>query len=302
MRTSRTYGMKGIMIVLLAGGVAAADVAPVGLLESVDVELIQGNRTVFQATNINTTGMLSGAPIHLQTIGGTQIFLKVQADQPAQPLEFDRWMQFTIQGKNLANTGPANLFLPEDAGEIQLKITNMKFHNVDGVSATRVEPFHPAQYSYPQSDKPFFYILDEDRGFVNLPGSERYDPGQPWSDPYYLDWPSVQVPMYVWASPGWGYGFSQEDNGHLTGFHLSGVPDYGALGYELTPVLPDGLPPYFGPNAVPSAEYLGFASEISVNLNMRGYLVPEPTSLLFFGVPLLMGLGHRRMRTPRAGR
>jgi hypothetical protein len=279
--------------VLLATQAAVATVAPVGLLESVDIELIQGNQTVFHATNINTTGMLGGTPIYLQTIGDTQVFLQVQADQPGVALEPDRWMQFTIQGRDLTGTTAANLFTPQHAGEIQLKITNMKFDNVDGVNGNRIEPFNPGQYAYPQSDKPFFYIFDGDRGFVNLPGSEQYSPGKPWNDPYYLESPSVQVPMYVWASPDWDYGFTQVDNGHLTGFHLSGVPDYGADALALTPILPDALPPYFGPSVVPDPEYLGSATEISVNLNMRGYVVPEPTSLLLFLLPLWMRITRK---------
>lgn len=268
--------------------------APVGLLESIDVEVLQGGASLYHFTNVVTSGNLSGQDIYLGTLGqGTNVSLRVLADQAGSALVEDRWMQFTIRGTDSAGQA-ANLFNAGDDGAIEVKLTNMKFSNVDGINGNRVAPFSPADYSfYPLTELPFFYLLDEDRGFVNLPASEKYSPDE--AAPYDLGgWadPSVQVPMRIWSDAAWGYGFSQDDNGHLTGFHLSGIPDFGGVGAShvgalaLTPVLDPPVSPYFGTTSVPAVQDCGFVSEIGIDLNMRGYQVPEPTTILLLLIPL----------------
>lgn len=283
----------GSIAVLFASQLATA--APVGLLETMDVEVLQGGQSLYHFTNIATLGSLNGQDIYLGTLAqDTKVWLRVKADQPANPLVDDRWLQFTIRGTDLAGTSPGNLFNPNGEGEIEVKITNMKFSNVDGVNGNRVEPFQPNQYApYPLTELPFFYLLDEYRGFVNLRGSERYSPGE--APPYDLGgWadPSVQVPMRIWGDPAWGYGFNQVDNGHLTGFHLSGIEDFGGTGPQrdgalaLTSVLDPPVAPYFGPTLVPQFDDRGYVSEIGFNLNMRGYIVPEPATLALLLIPM----------------
>lgn len=301
LKSRKTCACVGCLTALAIGPALVA--SPVGLLESLDVQVLQNGQTVFQFTNVGTVGSLSGQDIALGMSGGTQVSLRVIADQANVPLVEDRWMQFTIRGTD-GSGGPANLFDPDGDGAIEVKLTNMKFSNVDGVNGNRVAPFSPSEYApYPLTELPFFYLLDEQRGFVNLPGSERYSPGEP--SPYDLGgWadPSVQVPMRIWSDPAWGYGFSQIDNAHLTGFHLTGIPDFGGAGSShsgalaLTPVLDPPVAPYFGPTAVPAPEYCGFVSEIGVDLNMRGYEVPEPTTLVLLLVALFSRSVCRRHR------
>jgi hypothetical protein len=284
----------GSIAVLFATQLATA--APVGLLESLDLEVLQGGQSLHHFTNVQTTGSLNGQDIYLGTLASnTNVWFRVTAHQAELPLVEDRWMHFTIKGIDGAGNA-ANLFNPDQDGEIEVKLTNMKFSNVDGVNGNRVEPFHPGQYlPYPQTELPLLYLLDEYRGFVNLLGSEKYSPAE--AAPYNLGGgadPSVQVPMWVWSNPNYGYEFSQLDNGHLTGFRLGGIQDFGGSGplrtgaLPLTPVLYPQVPPYFGPTSVPSPENCGFVSEIGFNLNMRGYIVPEPATLVLLLVPMLL--------------
>lgn len=297
----RLCAWVGCFLVLVLGPTLIA--SPVGLLESVDVELLQGGQSLFHFTNVSTIGSLNGQDIALGSLGGTQVSLRVIADQAGVSLVEDRWMQFTVRGTD-GSGAAANLVDPAADGEFEVKLTNMKFSNVDGINGNRVAPFSPSDYgTYPLTELPFFYLLDEYRGFVNLPGSERYSPGE--ASPYDLGgWadPSVQVPMRVWSDQAWGYGFSQIDNGHLTGFHLSGIPDFGGTGAShtgalaLTPVLDPPIAPYFGQTSVPSLQDCGFVSEIGIDLNMRGYEVPEPATIVLLLLPVLSRVLFRSRR------
>ncbi|HOA72280.1 MAG TPA: hypothetical protein PL151_02690 [Phycisphaerae bacterium] len=301
MKSLRSSSAAIMLVAVLACG-QWAGAAPVGLLESVDVQVLQGGQSLFHFTNVSTVGSLNGQDIYLGTLSnGTIASLRIIADQAGTAEVEDRWMQFTIRGTD-ANGAGANLFNPDLDGPIEVKLTNMKFSNVDGVNGNRVAPFKPGEYvPYPLTELPFFYLLDEYRGFVNLPGSEKYSPGE--APPYNLGggaWPSVQVPMRIWADPAWGYGFTQVDNGHLTGFELSGIPDFGGTGVSrdgalaLTPVLDSpAWPNYFGVTSVPAVEDRGFVSEIGIDLNFRGYIVPEPATLLLLLAPMFVWRAHR---------
>lgn len=286
-------------ICMLMASLAAA--SPVGLLESIDIEVLQGGQSLFSFQNVSTVGNLNGQDIFLGTANnGTKVWLRVTAAESGNALVEDRWMQMTIRGTDSAGTAAANLFDPLGQGEIEVKYTNMKFSNVDGANGNRVSPFSPAEYvgwtggGGRLEDLPFFYMLDEYRGFVNLAGSEQYSPNGAGS--YNLWDPSIQVPMYVWANSvnPWGYGFQQMDSGHLTGFHLSGIQDFGGDGAAhtgaaaLTPVLDPPVSPYFGPTSTPGPGDAGFVSEIGVDLNFRGYTVPEPTTIILLLLPMMM--------------
>lgn len=297
MVSTRAFGATLGLSLLLAGS-AVATVAPVGLLESVDVQVLHGGQSLYHYTGVATTNKLDGQDILLGTLGdGTNISLRVQADARDQTLLDDRWMQFALRATD-AGGQAANLFDPGLDGEIQVKLTNMKFSNAEASNDVRIEPFHPWQYGDMYTwggNLPFFYMLDGYRGFINLPWSEKYSPAE--SGAYNLAWPSVQVPMWAWAN---AYGFTQVDDGHLTGFTLSGIPDFGGAGpnrdgaLPVTPILYPPQDPYFGPTAVPDIEDRGFASEMSVCLNFRGFTIPEPAPLFFFLLPLAFFARHRR--------
>jgi hypothetical protein len=285
-------------------GLQVASAGYVGRLESIDVEVVQDGVSLFSFQNIATTGKLDGQDIYLGMCGTTQVSLRVQTYQPNVALIEDRWMEFTLRGTDATGTNPANLLNANAEGPLEVRLTNMKFDNVDGVNGNRVEPFQPGQYMpYPLTELPFFYLLDEYRGFVNLPGSERYSPSEPY--PYNLGGyarPSIQVPMDVAANPAWGYGFSQIDNGFKTGFAISGIPDFGGAGpahigaFALTPILLPAVPPYFDVSSVPSAADAGFVSEIGIDLNMRGFEVPEPATLLMLLIPMMFQSRRHRCR------
>lgn len=272
-----------LLTVLLA---TPAFAVPVGLLQSLDVEVLQGGNTLYSFTGINTVGQIDGQEILLGAFEGNNVYLSVTLDQTSVPLVEDRWMAVKVIGKT-AGGDPANLFRPTDDGEITIRLTNMQYSNVTAGGLDRVAPFYPSYYvPYPLTQLPFFYLLDGYRGFVNLPASQKYSPGEP--APYDLGGlapTSVQVPFSAWTAAN-GYGFAQVDNGLTTGFELSGVADFGGTGptndnpLDITPGLWPPVPPeYFGTTFTPAPGERGFVSEIGIALNMLGYQVPEPATV-----------------------
>ena len=289
--------LVGVMV-LIASGVASAAPIGVGLLQSMDLTLAQGGNTLFQFSGIHTVGKVDGSqPILLGTAAnGAQITLTVKVDQPGVPLLIDRNLEIQINGTQ--SGAPANLFNTLDDGPISVRLSNMQFSQVDSVN--RVEPFHPDDFVYGNlPGVPFVYFLSGPQGFINLPGGQRFSPGEP--APFTLPPPSVQVPKDLWTSN--GYGFSKLPQGLLTGFEVSNITDFGGTGagndnpLDITPILsaPVGNE-YFGSVFTPTAGQRGFVDQIGIALNMRSVesIVPEPASLLMI-MGLLPLLARRRL-------
>lgn len=245
----------GVLAGLCASASAFAAPIGVGLLESMDLTLTQGGNTLFHFTGISTVGRVDGSqPILLGTAAnGAAITLTVKVDQPGVPLLIDRNLEIQINGTQ--GGAPANLFNTADDGPISVQLSNMQFSQVDSVN--RVEPFHPDDFVHGNlPGVPFVYFLSGPQGFINLPGGQRFSPGE--AAPFNLPPPSVQVPKDLWTSN--GYGFTKLPNGLLTGFEVSNIADFGGTGagndnpLDITPILSSPVgSEYFGSVFTPAA-------------------------------------------------
>ncbi|MHC4442758.1 MAG: DUF7507 domain-containing protein [Planctomycetota bacterium] len=247
----------------------------VGLLESMDLELVQGGLTVWSFTNINTVGKIDGT--QLITLGtapnGTIVTLAVTVDKPNKPLEMDRLHCFRINGWN-ASGGYANLFNRGDDGPITIRLQNMQHSGTNAFNT--VDPFHPHDYFGVFFATTFLYMLDHRDGFINLPGGERYSLSEPAD--HNIVWTSIQVPHRNWTAA--SYGFAKLPSGIKTGFEMSSIPDFGGSQIisplTITPINPSPTPgnpnSYFFPPKSPLEP--GFANEIGICLNMRSVALP----------------------------
>ncbi|MHC4673536.1 MAG: DUF7507 domain-containing protein, partial [Planctomycetota bacterium] len=263
------------LVAIFSQPISAAPIG-VGLLESLDLQLIQGGATVWSFTGINTVGKVDGTiPITLGTApNGTIVSLTVILDKPTKPLEFDRLHCFRINGWSPTG-GYANLFNDGD-GPITIRLSNMQHSNSN--ASNTIEPFHPNDYFGVFFATTFLYMLDHRDGFINLPGGERYSLSEPFD--HNIVWTSIQVPHRNWMST--GYGFAKLPSGIKTGFEMTLIPDFGGSAtttpLKITPINPTPTPgdpnSYFFPVKDPFDP--GFANEIGICLNMRA--ISSPTN------------------------
>jgi len=280
----------------LAAAAVAQPALGVGLIQSFNLQIEQGGNTLFSGAVItDSTAKRDGSTaLYLgDATNGTEVWATVKVDLPAQAQEPDRNFYLTINGKDggsigsLFNHGPAS----ED-GLINIRLTDMVFSDVDAIN--RVEPFDTEDYDVPGlQGLPLLYMLNHDEGFITLPGGIRYaDNIGPW----FIDWPSVQVPKDTWTDY---YSFAILNSGWNTGFELTDISDVSGVGpghtgaQDITRIDPDPGPPYFIDPNVPQLSP-GLVDEIGIVLNMRDVTVPEPAAAVMLLAPLALWARRRR--------